>query len=93
MTNAEIEKIAHRILAPSLGRRRLDRIEVRVEEDGLETTALFIDAFMKPNVNPLGGLVASNALHELSHALLEAGEVRFPYLRLRYAEEERSGAA
>jgi hypothetical protein len=93
VTNAEIADIARRVLAPTLGRRSLDRVEVRVEEDDVENTALFVDAFMKPNATPLGGLVASNSLHELSQALLQAGEVRFPYLRLRYAEDERSGAA
>lgn len=88
MTNAEIEDIAGRVLASTLGPRGLDHIEIRAEHDEIDGPALFVDAFMKPEVPAVGGGIASGALHALSNALLEAGEARFPYLRVRYLGED-----
>ena len=92
MTNAEIKAIAHRVLQSSLASRGLDRIEVRVESDDVDEPELFVDAYMKPEAGSLGGGVTSGALHALSTALLEAGEMRFPYLRLRYPDQDVADA-
>lgn len=92
MTNVEIKAIADRVIGSTLASRGLDRIEVRVEPDEIDEPALFVDAFMKPEASSLGGGVTSGALHALSTALLEAGEMRFPYLRFRYPDEDGAGA-
>jgi hypothetical protein len=44
---------------------------------------------MKPNSPPVGGKSSSEAHGALIEALLKHGEQRFPYLLLRYPDDER----
>lgn len=88
MTNAEIKELAGRVLGPKLGTHGLEHIEGRIDRDDPDDPALFVEAFMKVDSSFLDGKAVSVAHHALSEALLDAGEARFPYFLIRYADED-----
>ena len=93
MIKAEIRELAERVLRSELGSVSLDRIDVREDRDYADDPAHFVDAFLKAGSPPVAGEVSTRVHHALSRKLLEAGEDRFPYLRVRHPDyEEPEGA-
>jgi hypothetical protein len=88
MTKAEIRDLAERVLRSELGSLGLDRIDIREDLDNSDDPALFVDAFLKAGSPPVAGEVSTHVHHALSRKLLEAGENRFPYLRVRHPDDE-----
>lgn len=88
MTDADVKAIADRVLGLHLSGSGLDHIEISVDRDDPDAPTLLVEAFMKPGVSSVGGRMVSAAHDELSQSLLSAGEERFPYLRVRYPDDE-----
>ena len=90
MTEAEIKDLAERVLRPELEAFGLEEIVVHEDRDDPSDPVLFVDALLKPGSPPLGGEISANAHRALSRGLLQAGERRFPYFRVRHPDEEAS---
>jgi hypothetical protein len=88
MTESEVAGLAEGVLRPELADRGYDRLAVRADLDSLADPALFIDVFLKPGSQQIGGQLSSLLHSRLSERLLELGEDRFPYLRVRYPDDE-----
>jgi hypothetical protein len=88
MNAAQIREIAERVLRPELEAFGLERIVVKEGLDNSDDPALFVDAFLRAGSPPLRGELSSHVHHALSKSLLEAGENRFPYLRVRHPDDE-----
>lgn len=88
MTKAEVRELAERVLRSELGSLGLDRIVVREDRDNADDPSLFVDAFLKAGSPPVAVEISTRVHHTLSRKLLEAGEDRFPYLRVRHPDDE-----
>jgi hypothetical protein len=93
MIKAEIRELAERVLRSELGSLGLDRIDLREDRDYADDPALFVDAFLKAGSPPVAGEVPTRVHHALSRKLLEAGEDRSPYLRVRHPDDEEPEGA
>lgn len=89
MNEAEAQAIAQRVLQQKLGPFGFVEAVVHAGLDHDEEPALFVDAIFQPSAPNIGGLASSEALVALRNALQERGEQRFPYLSLRYPDDER----
>ena len=88
MTTSDVIAIADRVLHAKLSTLGLDHVEISFGLDSSEVPTLLVEAIMKPGVPPVGGSMVSALHSELSQILLSAGEERFPYLRVRYPDDE-----
>lgn len=88
MTEYEVAGLAEGVLRPELDARGFDRLAVRADLDSFSDPSLFVDVFLRPGSKRIGGRLSSTLHGELSRRLLEAGEMRFPYLRVRYPDDE-----
>ena len=88
MTKTEIADLAESIVRPELDGLGFDRMIVREAMDSTDDPSLFLDVFLKPGSGPVPSEVSSRVRHALSQKLLNAGEARFPYLRLRHPDDE-----
>jgi hypothetical protein len=89
LTEAEVQTVAEKILRDKLGSFGFQAAEVHAGFDHDGESALFVEAKFAPNAPLLAGRESSEALVALSKALLKRNEQRFPYLSLRYPDDER----
>jgi hypothetical protein len=90
MTEDEIRGLADRVLSQTLGAYGYESVEVSSALDHDEAPALFVTASLKPGSGIIRGEIFAAAHGALSQALLERGETRFPYLRMRHPDDERA---
>ncbi|HLH11744.1 MAG TPA: hypothetical protein VKV77_07700 [Methylovirgula sp.] len=88
LTEPEVQAVAQRILREKLGPFGFSEARVNAGLDHDGEPALFVDAIFQPNAPNIGGRASSEALVALRNALLEKDEERFPYLLLRYPDDE-----
>jgi hypothetical protein len=84
----EVKTIANEILRPRLGPFGFDGLEVETHKDHDGDDALFITARYRSGNEPPGGDVLLEVLGSLHERLRESGELRFPYLEHRFADED-----
>lgn len=89
LTEAEAQVIAQNVLTDRLGPFGFDEAVVHAGLNHDGEPALFVDAIFRPNAPSLGGRASTEALSALRDAFLARNEERFPYLSLRYPDDER----
>ena len=90
MTEDEIRTLADDVLRRTLGEFGYEAVEVSSALDHDEAPALFVTARLKAGSAMIRGEIFAVAHGALSHALLERGETRFPYLRTWHPDDERA---
>lgn len=87
LTHDEIRHVADDVLSAALG-EAFQGATTRDVVDPDDEAALEVTARFRSGAPRLGGNRLSLALAELHARLLAAGEARFPYLRLDFADDE-----
>ena len=87
MNVEEIRKIAEEALPVTLGEGKITQILVKDGFDHDGEPALFIDAFLPLETPIISGATVNSALSSLRSTLIERGEFRFPYLRLKHPDD------
>lgn len=88
MTRDQVLGVADPILRPVLGDENIQEITVREDEDWSGEPSLYIEVFIVPEPFSFDYDAWGDARLKLSDTLVRAGELRFPYIRLRDRHEE-----
>ena len=92
LTDAEIQAIADDVLVRDLGMLGLDRVEARSGIDADGDPALFLKLLIRPDVETMPERQVTDSRMAFYDRLIDLGEVRFPYFRLRFTGQEIPGA-
>lgn len=87
MTAEEVRVLAERTLLPVLGEEKVDRIEVREQDDWTGDPALYIDVVVDPDLDAPDAGRWLSARRSLSDRLVELGDMRFPFVSLTDRKE------
>lgn len=83
MTKDGVLRIAERVIRPALGDRTIEDITVREDADWTGEPSLFVDVFLAPDTRPIDGDVSLDVRRSFRQQLLDEGEQRFAFVRLR----------
>jgi hypothetical protein len=93
MEPGRISELARRLLRPLIDDSMIEAIDVREDEDWSGTPSLFVDVFVSPGKPRPDAESWTRLKRSLSQELLDGGEQRFPYIRLRDRAAEDEEAA
>lgn len=88
MRREEILQLADRVVRPAFRERDIEEIDVREEEDWSGTPSIVVEVFMAPAAQPPDVDSWFRMKRMFSRELLAAGDMRFPFVRLRNRAEE-----
>jgi hypothetical protein len=88
LTADRIAEIADRILRSNLESFGYERVEIREGKDQDDRDALFLVGHLSEHDGLVPGEVLNRTHVELSDALLDEREERFPYFSLEFAGDE-----
>ena len=83
MTPDQVLGYAEPLLRPVLGDENVEGIVVREDDDWSGEPSIYIDVFVVPGLSVFDFDAWGDARLALSNKLVGAGELRFPYIRLR----------
>jgi hypothetical protein len=92
LTDAEVQAIADEVLVGELGALGLDRVEARSGTDADGDPALFLKLLIRPEVESMPEREVTDARMAFYDRLIDLGEDRFAYFRLRFTGQEIPGA-
>ena len=84
----DLQAVIERAVRSALQPMRVDMIDVEERQDSIDEDAVYITVNLPPSTPLLGGEKYLSAMTAVSDALLEAGDRRFPYLRLHHEGED-----
>ena len=86
----DLQTVIEHAVRTALAPVAVDAVHVAARPDHSEEDALYVTATLPEGTPLVGGKRYVDAMTALSHALMAAGEYRFPYLRLDRVGEELS---
>ena len=92
LTDDEVQAIADEVLVRDLGALGLDRVEARSGTDADGDPALFLRLLIRPDVDTMPERQVTDARMAFYDRLIDLGEDRFPYFRLRFTGQEIPGS-
>ena len=93
LTDAEVQAIADEVLVGELGAFGLDRVEARSGTDADGDPALFLKLLIRPDVDTMPERAVTDARMAFYDRLIDLGEDRFAYFRLRFTGQEIPGTS
>jgi len=85
----DVVAIVHEVLQEEMRRFGLEQVEVSVRPDHDGDPSLHIDASYRKGAPPVDPKVMAGIVTKLRDRLWERGEVRFPYVRHHFPEDQR----
>ena len=81
---AQVESVIRAAITVTVPAERIGHIEITEREDSTGDEAFFIDVFLKDLSGNFGGSVYLTLINAVRLALIEIGEQRFPFIRVRF---------